>query len=185
MASKKRDLLEVLKLELEFLKGGGYRKGSSWRPQFIFEDSPTCLNYGDPERKRPCSECVLTSLVPAAFREGKPPCHYISLNEQDRYHPVVATMEHPGGTGGCRERVAHEHDPEAGARANSTPVRPRGRDRGRRWARLRRTDRAARQCPSGVQIRIVRKLSTIAGDGYFVFTTIGRALKRLRPSAAV
>ena len=51
MASKKRDLLEVLKLELEFLKGGGYRKGSSWRPQFIFEDSPTCLNYGDPERK--------------------------------------------------------------------------------------------------------------------------------------
>ena len=51
MASKKRDLLEVLKLELEFLKGGGYRKGSSWRPQFIFEDSPTCLNYGGPERK--------------------------------------------------------------------------------------------------------------------------------------
>ena len=32
MASKKRDLLEVLKLELEFLKGGGYRKWSSWRP---------------------------------------------------------------------------------------------------------------------------------------------------------
>jgi hypothetical protein len=83
MASKKRDLLEVLKLELEFLKGGGYRKGSSWRPQFILEDSPTCLNCGDPERKRPCSECVLMSLVPAEFREGKPPCHYISLNERN------------------------------------------------------------------------------------------------------
>jgi hypothetical protein len=83
MARKKRDLLEVLKLELEFLKGGGYRKGSSWRPQFIFEDSPTCLNYGDPERKRPCSECVLMSLVPAEFREGKTPCHYISLNDQN------------------------------------------------------------------------------------------------------
>ena len=83
MASKKRDLLEVLKLELEFLKGGGYRKWSSWRPRFIFEDSPTCLNYGDPERKRPCSECVLMSLVPAEFREGKPPCHYIPLNERN------------------------------------------------------------------------------------------------------
>jgi hypothetical protein len=83
MASKKRDLLEVLKLELEFLKGGGYRKGSSWRPQFIFEDSPTCLNYDDPERKRSCSECVLMSLVPAEFREGKPPCHHISLNERN------------------------------------------------------------------------------------------------------
>ena len=75
--------LEVLKLELEFLKVGGYRKGYSWRPQFIFEDSPTCLNYGDPERKRPCSECVLMSLVPAEFREGKLPCHYISLNERN------------------------------------------------------------------------------------------------------
>jgi hypothetical protein len=83
MASKKRDLLEVLKLELEFLKGGGYCKWSSWRPQFIFEDSPTCLNYGDPERKRLCSDCVLMSLVPSEFREGKPPCHHIPLNERN------------------------------------------------------------------------------------------------------
>jgi len=82
MASKKRDLLEVLRLELEFLKGGGYGKWSSWRPQSFFEDSPTCLNYGDPERERPCSDCVLMSLVPAGFREGKPPCHYIPLNGQ-------------------------------------------------------------------------------------------------------
>ena len=82
MASKKRDLLEVLRLELEFLKGGGYRKWSSWRPQIFFEDSPTCLNYGDPERKRPCSDCVLMSLVPAEFREGKPPCHHIPVNGQ-------------------------------------------------------------------------------------------------------
>ena len=80
---KKRDVLEVLKLELEFLRSGGYRKESSWRPRFIFEDSPTCLNYGDPERKKTCSECVLMSLVPAEYRAGKPPCHYIPLNEQN------------------------------------------------------------------------------------------------------
>ena len=83
MASKKRDLLQVLRLELEFLKSGGYRKSSSWRPQFILEDSPTCLNYGNPEHKRPCSECVLMQLVPAEFREGKVPCGYIPLNEQN------------------------------------------------------------------------------------------------------
>jgi hypothetical protein len=83
MASNKRDLLEVLKLELEFLKGGGYRKWSSWRPQFIFEDSPTCLRYGHPEYKRPCSECVLMTLVPAEFHEETPPCHYIPLNERN------------------------------------------------------------------------------------------------------
>jgi hypothetical protein len=83
MARKKRDLLEVLRLELEFLKGGGYRKVSTWRPHFIFEDSPTCLNFGDPERKKPCSECVLMRLVPAEFRQGTPPCYYIPLNEQN------------------------------------------------------------------------------------------------------
>jgi hypothetical protein len=81
MASKKRDLLDVLRLELEFLKGGGYCKSSSWRPQFIFEDSPTCLNYGDPERKRPCSECVLMKLVPAQFLDDQIPCRHIPLNE--------------------------------------------------------------------------------------------------------
>jgi hypothetical protein len=83
MANPKRDLLEVLKLELEFLKGGGYRKASSWRPQFIFEDSPTCLNFGTSEHKRPCSECVLMQLVPMESREAAVPCRHIPLNEKD------------------------------------------------------------------------------------------------------
>ena len=83
MANKKRDLLEVLRLELEFLKSGGYRKSFSWRPHFILEDSPTCLNYGNPEHKRPCSECVLMQLVPVEFREGRVPCGYIPLNKQN------------------------------------------------------------------------------------------------------
>ena len=89
MATKKRDLLEVLRLELEFLKSGGYRKLSSWRPQFIFEDSPTCLNYGHPEHKRPCSDCVLMQLVPAEFRDAKVPCRYIPLDEQ---HDTIQSL---------------------------------------------------------------------------------------------
>ena len=82
MANKKRDLLEVLRLELEFLESGGYRKVSSWRPQFIFEDSPTCLNYGNTAPRRPCSECVLMQLVPVPFCDEKVPCRYIPLNQQ-------------------------------------------------------------------------------------------------------
>lgn len=83
MPNKKRDLLQVLKLELEFLKGGGYRKSSSWRPQFIFEDSATCLNYGQqPGLRKPCSECVLMQLVPAEFRNQQLACRHIPLNEQ-------------------------------------------------------------------------------------------------------
>ena len=89
MASKKRDLLQVLKLELEFLKGGGYRKSSSWRPRFIFEDSPTCLNYGNPQHKRPCSECVLMQLVPTEFHGEQIPCRHIPLNEQ---HETVQSL---------------------------------------------------------------------------------------------
>ncbi len=79
MAREKRDLLEVLKLELEFLRNGGYRQSSSWRPQLIFEDSPTCLNYGDPKHARPCSECVMLQLVPEENREEKIPCRYIPI----------------------------------------------------------------------------------------------------------
>ncbi len=89
MAREKRNLLDVLRLELEFLKSGGYRKLSSWRPQFIFEDSPTCLNYGHPEHRRPCSECVLMQLVPAEFREATVPCRHIPLDER---HDTIQSL---------------------------------------------------------------------------------------------
>lgn len=72
-------VVEVLKAELEFLNRGGYRT-ISWRPQFVFEDSPTCLNYGRRQDRKPCSECMLMQFVPADKREGKVPCRFILLN---------------------------------------------------------------------------------------------------------
>ena len=68
-----RDVLEVLKTELEFLESGGYGnvRRAGWRPQFIFEDSPSCLNYGDSERWQPCSDCILIGLVPPVSRAEK------------------------------------------------------------------------------------------------------------------
>lgn len=77
----KRNLSEVLKSELEFLNSGGYRK-ISWRPQFVFEDSPTCMNFGREERPSPCSECILMQLVPPEKRGAKVPCRYIRLNDR-------------------------------------------------------------------------------------------------------
>jgi|SRR5690349_20214643 len=76
----KPKLGEVLKSELEFLNRGGYKK-SSWRPLYIFEDSPTCLNYHSQDHK-PCSECVLMQLVPPEKRKEKIPCRFIPLNER-------------------------------------------------------------------------------------------------------
>src|SRR5438270_9179730 len=60
MQKDERDLLEVLKFELKFLEDGGYGRSPSarWRPQHIFEDSPTCMNFNSQEQG-PCSDCVL------------------------------------------------------------------------------------------------------------------------------
>lgn len=83
-------LLGVLKSELEFLNSGGYHK-PSWRPQFVFQDSPTCMNRDNPKDPKPCSECVLMAFVPAESRKNRIPCREIPLNDQgnticDFYH---------------------------------------------------------------------------------------------------
>jgi hypothetical protein len=84
MRKDERDLLEVLKFELEFLEKGGYGRSprTPWRPQFIFEDSPTCMNYDCEDNPGPCSNCVLMQLVPADRRGEKIPCRHIPLNAE-------------------------------------------------------------------------------------------------------
>jgi hypothetical protein len=84
MPSDDRDLLTVLKAELEFLEKGGYRHSPTvpWRPQFIFEDSPTCINHGRRDNPLPCTECILMNLVPADCRNEKIPCRHIPLNPE-------------------------------------------------------------------------------------------------------
>jgi hypothetical protein len=83
MANDERKLLTVLRAELAFLEQGGYRNAptAQFRPQFVFEDSPTCLNFGRAKNPRPCHECVMTSLVPADCLGEKFPCRHITLNE--------------------------------------------------------------------------------------------------------
>lgn len=82
MQKDERDLLEVLKFELNFLGKGGYGRSTRepWRPVFIFEDSPTCMNYDCKSDPAPCSDCVLMQLVPPELRSGKKPCGQIPLN---------------------------------------------------------------------------------------------------------
>lgn len=84
MSEERRDPLQVLKFELEFLDKGGYGRSprTPWRPQFVFEDSPTCLNYDAKDHPRPCSECVLMQFVPPEQRSEKVPCRHIPLNAE-------------------------------------------------------------------------------------------------------
>ena len=80
MPKDSRDILEVLKFELDFLQQGGYGRTprEAWRPPLIFEDSPSCLNFNSRDRE-PCAECALILLVPDGARKEQNPCTHIPL----------------------------------------------------------------------------------------------------------
>ena len=82
MSDDKRDVLEVLRVELSFLEQGGYGRSvrTPWKATSAFQDSPSCLNFHDPARPHPCNECLLTDFVPPESREEGIPCHFIPLN---------------------------------------------------------------------------------------------------------
>ncbi len=81
MAGDERDVLEVLKFELSFLEQGGYGRSvhAPQIPTSVFQDSITCLNFGEPQRPHPCSDCMLIDFVPESSRNEKVPCHHIPL----------------------------------------------------------------------------------------------------------
>jgi signal transduction histidine kinase len=73
MSKDKRPLLDVLRRELEFVEKGGYRHPSRapGRPQFMFQDSPTCLNFNASDLPAPCTDCVMMQGVPADSQQRK------------------------------------------------------------------------------------------------------------------
>jgi len=83
MGKDDRDILEVLRAELDFIEKGGYGRSvrTPWKAKSSFQDSLTCINYADPERAHPCSECHLIDFVPSDRRSEEIPCHFIPLNE--------------------------------------------------------------------------------------------------------
>lgn len=83
MAKDDRDLLELLKSELDFIEKGGYGRSvrTPWLPKSIFQDSLSCLNYGYPYRAHPCNECHLIDFVAPEHRTEMVPCHFIPLDE--------------------------------------------------------------------------------------------------------
>jgi len=83
MANDDRDILELLKDELDFIEKGGYGRSvrTPWKPKSAFQDSLTCINYGYPYRAHPCSECHLLQFVSPEHQGEQIPCHFIALNE--------------------------------------------------------------------------------------------------------
>ena len=92
MSSDSRDILEVLKFELNFLEQGGYGRSvrTPWKPTSIFQDSLSCVNFNDPGRPHACTECLLSDFVPPEHANESVPCHHIPLNKDGE---TVDTME--------------------------------------------------------------------------------------------
>ena len=83
MSKDKRDILQVLQSELDFIEHGGYSRSVRipWRAKSAFQDSRTCLNYAYLEKVHPCSECQLIDYVPGDKQAEQVPCHFIPLAE--------------------------------------------------------------------------------------------------------
>jgi hypothetical protein len=96
MLTDDRDILDVLKFELDFIENGGYGRSvrTPWLPTSIFQDSLTCLNFGDPNRSHPCDECLLMALVPTERCSEKVPCHHIPLTPEGE---SIHHLEHNEG----------------------------------------------------------------------------------------
>src|ERR1041384_5285493 len=83
MTNDDRDILELLKAELNFIESGGYGRSvrAAWQSKSAFQDSLTCINYGYPYRAHPCKECHLLDFVTPDHQGEDVPCHFIALNE--------------------------------------------------------------------------------------------------------
>jgi hypothetical protein len=83
MSKDERDILDLLKTELDFIEKGGYGRDvrTPWRERSVFRDSLSCVNYALPEKAHPCDECHLIDFVPPEKRSEIVPCHSIPLTE--------------------------------------------------------------------------------------------------------
>jgi hypothetical protein len=104
MPKEDRDILDILKFELDFLEQGGYGRSvrTPWKPTSAFQDSLTCINFGDPYRSHPCDECLLMQFVPEERRAANVPCHHIALDE---FGQTVDTLEAKENQEELEERV--------------------------------------------------------------------------------
>jgi len=73
-----RQVLDVLKSELDFLEKGGYHPSvhDPGKLTSLFQDSPTCLCYPDRQHE---DTCLLMNFVPPEHRAEAVPCHFIPL----------------------------------------------------------------------------------------------------------
>ena len=96
MRDEKRELLELLKFELKFREDGGYGRSphAPRREPQLLEDSPTCLNFNDPDKPHPCGECGMMDFVPEAHKNRNAPCRGITGISGANRNSELQQMKH-------------------------------------------------------------------------------------------
>jgi hypothetical protein len=104
MDTKDDDRKELLNFELGFIEAGGYGRSvrTPHKPTRVFQDSLSCLNFADPDRPHPCSECLLIDYVPNESRSADVPCHHIPLNNAGE---TIDQLEEKGNQAKMEEAV--------------------------------------------------------------------------------
>jgi hypothetical protein len=93
------EILKMFQFELRFLEDGGYGRSprTPRRASYVFEDSPTCLNFDDATRPHPCAECPLMAFVHYQFQGESAPCRFIALTQAgetvDHFYQSGTQME--------------------------------------------------------------------------------------------
>jgi hypothetical protein len=80
MSQDLREVLQLLRFELNYLELGGFERDR----ELLGTQSPllgtlACINFGDPLRRHACRECGLMQFVPEDKQHEEFPCHYIRL----------------------------------------------------------------------------------------------------------
>ena len=101
MTKDDRNILELLKAELDFIEKGGYGRSvrTPWLPTSVFQDAPTCVCF--PYHTHD-DECALMQFVPLERRSEAVPCHFIPLNKAGE---TAAELEARGDQNDLEEAV--------------------------------------------------------------------------------
>jgi hypothetical protein len=97
MTQDSRDLLQVLRFELNYLEQGGFaRDRALLGTESPFRGTFACLNFGDPLQAHACRECLLFQFVPEDKKTEEFPCHHILLSESGETVAELIEKNDPG-----------------------------------------------------------------------------------------
>ena len=88
MSKDERDMLDLLRSELDFIEKGGYGRDvrTPWRERSVFRDSLSCVNYALPEKAHPWRRSVTSSVRKLAQACAKP---RIALQPQFNFPDIL------------------------------------------------------------------------------------------------